>query len=143
MPMIDVYAPKDLLPAGADRKVGEELTKAVLRAEGVVGPRRGYLENTAAFIHRMEPSALQTAAQPLARAVRVQIITPPGALARNNWLKTRRPSSQTPAATHRRLNVRGFSLQRQPREAGAWRVRHSGGVRLPLSRQARKSEARQ
>jgi hypothetical protein len=30
----------------------------------------------------MEPTALQTAAQPLARAVRVQIITPPGVLSR-------------------------------------------------------------
>ena len=82
MPMIDVYAAKDLLPAGADRKIGEALTLAVLRAEGVAAPGRAYLENTAAFIHRMEPTAVQTAAQPLARAVRVQIITPPGALSR-------------------------------------------------------------
>ena len=55
MPMIDVYAPKDLLPAGSDRKIGEALTMAVLRAEGVTAPGRAYLENTAAFIHRMEP----------------------------------------------------------------------------------------
>jgi len=82
MPMIDVYAPQDLLPAGSDRKIGEALTMAVLRAEGVAAPSRAYLENTAAFIHRMDPAALQTAAQPLARAVRVQIITPPGALGR-------------------------------------------------------------
>ena len=82
MPMIDVYAPNDLLPAGSDRTIGEALTMAVLRAEGVTAPGRAYLENTAAFIHRMEPTALQTAAQPLARAVRVQIITPPGVLSR-------------------------------------------------------------
>src|SRR4051812_4409716 len=35
MPMIDVYAPNDLLPNGSDRRIGEELTLAVLRAEGV------------------------------------------------------------------------------------------------------------
>jgi len=38
MPMIDVYAPDDLFPAGSDRAIGEQLTKAVLRAEGVSQP---------------------------------------------------------------------------------------------------------
>lgn len=44
MPMIDVYAPNDLLPAGSDRRIGEALTLAVLRAEGVSasGPRGGF-----------------------------------------------------------------------------------------------------
>jgi phenylpyruvate tautomerase PptA (4-oxalocrotonate tautomerase family) len=82
MPMIDVYAPQDLLPSGADRRIGEALTLAVLRAEGVKSPGRFHLENTAAFIHRMDPSAVQTAASPNARVVRVQILTPPGALTR-------------------------------------------------------------
>ena len=40
MPMIDVYGPNDLLPAGSDRRIGEELTLAVLRAEGVSSPTR-------------------------------------------------------------------------------------------------------
>ena len=31
----------------------------------------------------MDPATLQTAAEPLARAVRIQIITPPGALTRD------------------------------------------------------------
>jgi len=83
MPMIDVYAPGDLLPTGSDRRVGEALTQAVLRAEGVSAPSSFHLENTAAFIHRMEPGTLQTAAQALARNIRVQIITPPGALTRS------------------------------------------------------------
>ena len=78
MPMIDVYAPSDLLPPGTDRQLGEKLTLAVLKAEGVKAPGRFHLENTAAFIHRMDPAALQTAASARARAVRVQIITPPG-----------------------------------------------------------------
>ena len=83
MPMIDVYAPSDLLPSGTDRRIGEELTRAVLRAEGVSTPGPFHLENTAAFIHRMDPATLQSAAQAVARAIRVQIITPPGALTRS------------------------------------------------------------
>jgi phenylpyruvate tautomerase PptA (4-oxalocrotonate tautomerase family) len=83
MPMIDVYAPRDLLPSGTDRRIGEELTGAVLRAEGVSAPSPFHLENTAAFIHRMDPATLQSAAQAIARAIRVQIITPPGALTRS------------------------------------------------------------
>ena len=62
MPMIDVYAPGDLLPIGSDRRVGEELTRAILRAEGVSAPGPFHLENTAAFIHRMDPAAVPTAA---------------------------------------------------------------------------------
>jgi phenylpyruvate tautomerase PptA (4-oxalocrotonate tautomerase family) len=82
MPMIDVYASSDLLPSGSDRRIGEELTRAVLRAEGVSAPGQFHLENTAAFIHRMEPTTVQTAAQAVAGNIRVQIITPPGALTR-------------------------------------------------------------
>ena len=35
MPMIDVYAAADLFPADADRRLAEELTAALLRAEGL------------------------------------------------------------------------------------------------------------
>ncbi len=82
MPMIDVYAPSDLLPTGSDRRIGEELTYAVLRAEGVSAPSPFHLANTAAFIHRMIPGSVQTAADVAPRTIRVQIITPPGALTR-------------------------------------------------------------
>jgi phenylpyruvate tautomerase PptA (4-oxalocrotonate tautomerase family) len=82
MPMIDVYAPSDLLPPGSERRIGEALTSAVLRAEGVSSPGRFHLENTAAFIHKMDPAAVQTAAEARARTIRVQILTPPGALTR-------------------------------------------------------------
>ena len=78
--MIDVYAPSDLLPSGTERRIGEDLTRAVLRAEGVSAPGPFHLANTAAFIHRMDPSAIQTAAQASARTIRVQIVTPPAAL---------------------------------------------------------------
>src|SRR5439155_12925000 len=82
MPMIDVYAPADLFPAGTDGLLGKELTMAVLRAEGVATPGAFHLNNTAAFIHRMDPRAVHTAATDSARTVRVQVITPPAALTR-------------------------------------------------------------
>ena len=82
MPMIDVYAPADLFPADADRALGEQLTRAVLRAEGVSAPGPFHADNTAAYIHRLPASAVQTHATAQARTVRVQVITPPGALGR-------------------------------------------------------------
>ncbi|HEY8717040.1 hypothetical protein [Pengzhenrongella sp.] len=83
MPMIDVYAPADLFPADADSRLGNELTHAVLRAEGVSTPGPFHLDNTAAFIHRLPPSAISTANSASARTVRVQVITPPAALNRD------------------------------------------------------------
>jgi phenylpyruvate tautomerase PptA (4-oxalocrotonate tautomerase family) len=83
MPMIDVYAPADLFPADADGKLGNELTHAVLRAEGVAQPGAFHLDNTAAFIHRLPGTAISTANTPSSRTVRVQIVTPPGALNRD------------------------------------------------------------
>jgi phenylpyruvate tautomerase PptA (4-oxalocrotonate tautomerase family) len=82
MPMVDVYTADDLFPAGTDRKLAAELTSAVLRAEGVTQPGPFHLNNTAAYIHRMDPGTVHTAATDSARTVRVQIITPPSALTR-------------------------------------------------------------
>src|SRR2546423_12071033 len=81
-PMIDVYAAADLFPADADRQLAEELTRALLRAEGVQSPGPTHLNNTGAYIHRMPPSAVNTAAAGSARTVRVQVLTPPGVLQR-------------------------------------------------------------
>jgi phenylpyruvate tautomerase PptA (4-oxalocrotonate tautomerase family) len=83
MPMIDVYTPSDLFPADADEQLGHELTHAVLRAEGVTQPGPFHLDNTAAFIHRLPATAISTANTPSSRTVRVQVITPPGALNRD------------------------------------------------------------
>jgi phenylpyruvate tautomerase PptA (4-oxalocrotonate tautomerase family) len=80
MPMIDVYVPSELLPDGTDAQLATDLTWAVLRAEGVTAPGAFQLDNTAAFIHRLP--AATTGSTTSARAVRVQIITPPGALNR-------------------------------------------------------------
>ena len=82
MPMIDLYARADLFPPGTDRQLGEQLARAVIRAEGVKEPGPYTLNNTAAYIHRMDPHAVHTAATDSARTVRVQVITPPGSLNR-------------------------------------------------------------
>jgi phenylpyruvate tautomerase PptA (4-oxalocrotonate tautomerase family) len=82
MPMIDVNAAADLFPVGADRDLAAELTSSLLRAEGVINPGPTHTNNTGAYIHRLPPSAVNTAAQGNARTVRVQVLTPPGVLSR-------------------------------------------------------------
>jgi phenylpyruvate tautomerase PptA (4-oxalocrotonate tautomerase family) len=82
MPMIDVYAAADLFPAGTDRQLAEELCLALLRAEGVPAPGPTHLNNTGAYVHRMDPNGVHTAAGGGARTVRVQVVTPPGVLNR-------------------------------------------------------------
>ncbi|MFG2036553.1 4-oxalocrotonate tautomerase family protein [Dactylosporangium sp. NPDC048998] len=82
MPMIDVYAPADLFPAGADRELAARLTAALLHAEGVAEPGPAHTNNTGAYVHRMPPEAVHTAATGAARTVRVQVLTPPGVLSR-------------------------------------------------------------
>jgi phenylpyruvate tautomerase PptA (4-oxalocrotonate tautomerase family) len=83
MPMIDVYAQDELLPAGCDRDLAEQLTLALLRAEGVPAPTPFHLANTAAYIHRLPAAAVNTAATGAARTVRIQVITPPAAFTRD------------------------------------------------------------
>jgi phenylpyruvate tautomerase PptA (4-oxalocrotonate tautomerase family) len=83
MPMIDVYAANDMFPKGSERELGESLTLALLRAEGVPNPGPIHLNNTGAYLHRMSSQDVQTAASPLARTVRVQIVTPPSVLSRD------------------------------------------------------------
>ena len=81
--MIDVYAPVGLFKLRSERAIGERLTKAVLRAEGVSPRASLQLDNTAAFIHILPASRLQTAASSGAQAVPVQVLTPPSALSRD------------------------------------------------------------
>lgn len=82
MPIVDVYARSDLFPPGTDRQLGEQLARAVIRAEGNTNPGPCTLSNTAAYIHRMDPHTVHTAATDMTRTVRVQVITPPGSLNR-------------------------------------------------------------
>jgi phenylpyruvate tautomerase PptA (4-oxalocrotonate tautomerase family) len=51
-------------------------------AEGVQHPAAVQLNNTAAYIHRLNPKAVHTAGAASARTVRIQVLTPPGALNR-------------------------------------------------------------
>src|SRR6266849_4210735 len=115
MPMIDVYAAADLSPPGTDRQLGEELTLALLRAEGVDKPGPTHLNNTGAYLHRMPATAVNTAASGSARTVRVQVLTPPGALKR--------------------------SAPRQLRADGGFQGRPSGRKSSPLSRRGRNSQS--
>lgn len=83
MPMIDVYAPSGMFPHGTERQLAEQLTRAVLRAEGVTAPGQFHLDNTAAYLHLMDPADVHTAASAAARTVRVQVLTPPAVLSRD------------------------------------------------------------
>jgi phenylpyruvate tautomerase PptA (4-oxalocrotonate tautomerase family) len=80
--MIDVYAADDLFPAGSERELAARLTAALLHAEGVAEPGPAHTNNTGAYLHRLPPSAVHTAATDAARTVRVQVLTPPGVLTR-------------------------------------------------------------
>src|ERR1700751_606609 len=80
--MIDVYAPDSLFPVHTAHILSSELIDAVLRAEGVASPGPFHLNNTAVFLHRMPRAMEETAGDEHAWKVRVQILTPPGALPR-------------------------------------------------------------
>jgi phenylpyruvate tautomerase PptA (4-oxalocrotonate tautomerase family) len=56
---------------------------ALLRAEGVVTPGPTHLNNTGVYLHFLAADRVQTAGTAQARTVRVQVITPPGALTRD------------------------------------------------------------
>ncbi len=120
MPMIDVYAAADLFPFDSDRQLGEELTAAVLHAEGVAAPGPFHMNNTAAYIHRMNSSAVQTAATAQARTVRVQVITPPGALSRDGQRRFVRDATEIVAriAGDVSLPVRTWVILTEAAEGG-------------------------
>jgi len=82
MPMIDVYAADDMFPEHSSRDLGEALTLALLRAEGVTHPGPTHLNNTGVYLHFMPVDRVQTAGSAQARTVRIQVITPPGVLTR-------------------------------------------------------------
>jgi phenylpyruvate tautomerase PptA (4-oxalocrotonate tautomerase family) len=82
MPMIDVYAPRGIFPQDAQRQLARELCLALLSAEGVADPTQLYLDNTWAYLHQLESERVHTAATDSAITVRIQVLTPPGALDR-------------------------------------------------------------
>jgi phenylpyruvate tautomerase PptA (4-oxalocrotonate tautomerase family) len=82
MPMIDVYATTGTF---ANRSaLAKDLAAAMMRWEGV--PEISlFLDNTAAFVHELDPDALANAAGD-SNYVRVQILTPVGVLDRDKQL---------------------------------------------------------
>jgi phenylpyruvate tautomerase PptA (4-oxalocrotonate tautomerase family) len=82
MPMIDVYAAEGTFAAKKD--LTKALTAAMMRWEGVP-PISLFKDNTAAFIHDLEPDALGNANGD-SNYVRVQILTPLGVLNRDKQL---------------------------------------------------------
>jgi len=82
MPMIDVYAATGTFKD--KRGLATSLAAAMMRWEGV--PEISlFLDNTAAFIHDLDPDALANAAGD-SNYVRVQILTPVGVLDRDKQL---------------------------------------------------------
>ncbi|THF83631.1 4-oxalocrotonate tautomerase [Deinococcus sp. KSM4-11] len=82
MPMIDVTAPAGLF---ADKHaLAVALSQAVMRWEGVPDLAL-FRDNTAAFIHELDPDAFGTAGGDR-RMVRVQVLTPVGTLDRAKQL---------------------------------------------------------
>jgi phenylpyruvate tautomerase PptA (4-oxalocrotonate tautomerase family) len=80
--MIDVYATAGTFPD--KRALATSLARAMMRWEGV--PEISlFLDNTAAFIHDLDPDALANAAGDV-NYVRVQILTPVGVLDRTKQL---------------------------------------------------------
>ena len=82
MPMIDVYATAGTFANKAE--LAKDLAAAMMRWEGV--PEISlFLDNTAAFVHDLDPDALANAAGDN-NYVRVQILTPVGVFDRDKQL---------------------------------------------------------
>jgi phenylpyruvate tautomerase PptA (4-oxalocrotonate tautomerase family) len=82
MPMIDVYAPMGLF--GDRHKLAQDLARTIMRWEQV--PEIPFFQdNTAAFVHELDPEAFSTAAGG-SSSVRVQVTTNAGALNRDQQL---------------------------------------------------------
>jgi len=82
MPMIDVYATAGTFANKSE--LAKDLAAAMMRWEGV--PEISlFLDNTAAFVHELDPDALANAAGD-SNYVRVQILTPAGVLDRDKQL---------------------------------------------------------
>jgi phenylpyruvate tautomerase PptA (4-oxalocrotonate tautomerase family) len=83
MPMIDVYAVVGMF--SNKHKLAQDLAKAVMEWEKVP-PINLFKNNTAAFVHELPVDAISNAAGDGKSYVRVQILTPVGALDRDKQL---------------------------------------------------------
>lgn len=82
MPMLDVYAPKGIF--SDKHALAKELAETIMRWEKVP-PIPFFTDNTAAFIHELEPEAFSTAGGS-SNSVRVHVTTNAGALDREQQL---------------------------------------------------------
>jgi phenylpyruvate tautomerase PptA (4-oxalocrotonate tautomerase family) len=82
MPMIDEYATAGTFANRSE--LAKDLAAAMMRWEGVPAISL-FLDNTAAFVHELDPDALANAAGD-SNYVRVQILTPVGVLDRDKQL---------------------------------------------------------
>ena len=82
MPMIDVYAAEGTFPD--KHTLAQQLAEAVMRWEQVPAISL-FRNNTAAFVHDLDPSALSNVAGD-SNHVRVQVLTPAGVLDRDKQL---------------------------------------------------------
>jgi phenylpyruvate tautomerase PptA (4-oxalocrotonate tautomerase family) len=80
--MIDLTAPADLLAEDGVATLSRRLAEALLRAEGAP-LAEPYLANTGVFVHRLPAHDVHTAGTERSRTVRIEVLTPPGALDRS------------------------------------------------------------
>ena len=117
MPMIDVYAAAGTFQD--PHTLAKDLAAAVMRWEQV--PELPLFENnTAAFIHDLDPTAMSNVAGD-SNYVRVQVLTPLGSsIARNNSASSRSSprSSPPPQATKTCVTAPGCSSPSRPTAAG-------------------------
>ncbi|MFI5611743.1 hypothetical protein [Amycolatopsis sp. NPDC051903] len=79
MPVIDVYAPEDLVPAARERELAVELMDAALKADGFPPPVPDAIRDVVGvFFHRLPPSAVDTGNTERARVVRLQVTAAEG-----------------------------------------------------------------
>jgi hypothetical protein len=84
MPVIDVYAPEGLFPAGTERELSVALMNAALRAEGFPDPSDEIRNVVGAFLHWLPASAVHTGGTDQARVVRIQVTAAGGYLDQNS-----------------------------------------------------------
>ncbi len=121
-----------------------ELPHAVLRAEGVAVPGPFHLANTAAFVHRLPTSAVGTAEQQPASVVRVQIITPVGALRREGQKQITKEATEIVArvANDPGLTARTWVILSEAAEGG-WGIQGTAFGKEEFGELARRAAAAQ
>jgi phenylpyruvate tautomerase PptA (4-oxalocrotonate tautomerase family) len=136
MPMIDVTAVAGTFPY--KRALTRDLTAALMRWEQV--PAIGlFRDNTAAFVHDLDPDAMATANGD-STSVRVQILTPVGTLDRAKQLGVVKELTEIVAAATGDPGVaeRTWVLITEPPEGG-WGIGGHAYTRAEIAEAARRA----